>query len=35
VNDGPRAELLTEPILSELFGAEVRIGREDGWIHSW
>jgi iron complex transport system ATP-binding protein len=35
VNDGPREELLTEPILSELFGAEVRIGREDGWIHSW
>lgn len=35
VGDGPRAELLTEPRLSELFGAPVRIGRDDEWLHSW
>ncbi len=33
--DGPREELLTEPRLSELFHAPVRIGREDEWLHSW
>ncbi|HVZ85279.1 MAG TPA: ATP-binding cassette domain-containing protein [Terracidiphilus sp.] len=35
VGDGPRAELLTEPRLSELFNAPVRIGRDDEWLHSW
>ncbi len=35
VGDGPRAELLTEPRLSELFDAPVRIGRDDEWLHSW
>jgi iron complex transport system ATP-binding protein len=35
VGDGPREELLTEPRLSELFGAPVRIGRDDEWLHSW
>lgn len=35
VGDGPRAELLTEPCLSELFGASVRIGRDEEWLHSW
>ena len=35
VNDGPRAELLTAPILSGLLGTEVRIGQQDGWLHSW
>ncbi len=35
VGDGPRAELLTEPRLSELFHAPVRIGRDDEWLHSW
>jgi iron complex transport system ATP-binding protein len=35
VNDGPRAQLLTEPVLSNLFGTEVRIGQDDGWLHSW
>jgi iron complex transport system ATP-binding protein len=35
VNDGPRAELLTAPVLSELLGTEVRIGQDDGWLHSW
>lgn len=33
--DGPRAELLTEPRLSELFKAPVRIGRDQEWLHSW
>jgi iron complex transport system ATP-binding protein len=35
VGDGPREELLTEPRLSELFGAPVRIGRDEQWLHSW
>lgn len=35
VADGPRAELLTEPRLSELFRAQVRIGRDEEWLHSW
>lgn len=35
VGDGPREELLTEPRLSELFAAPVRIGREGEWLHSW
>ncbi|HWA93267.1 MAG TPA: ATP-binding cassette domain-containing protein [Terracidiphilus sp.] len=33
--DGPRGELLTEPRLSELFHAPVRIGRDEEWLHSW
>lgn len=33
--DGPREELLTESKLSELFGAPVRIGRDEEWLHSW
>jgi iron complex transport system ATP-binding protein len=33
--DGPRTELLTEPILSNLFGTEVRLGHHQGWLHSW
>ena len=35
VGDGPRAELLTEPRLSELFNTPVRIGRDEQWLHSW
>ena len=35
VGDGPRAELLTEARLSELFNAPVRIGRDEEWLHSW
>ncbi|HWG19927.1 MAG TPA: ABC transporter ATP-binding protein [Terracidiphilus sp.] len=35
VADGPRSELLTEPRLSELFNAPVRIGRDEEWLHSW
>jgi iron complex transport system ATP-binding protein len=33
--DGPRQELLTEARLSELFGAPVRIGCDEQWLHSW
>ena len=35
VGDGPREALLTETRLSELFGAHVRIGRDEEWLHSW
>lgn len=35
VGDGPRAELLTEDRLSELFHTPVRIGRDEEWLHSW
>ncbi|MGD0938372.1 MAG: ATP-binding cassette domain-containing protein [Terracidiphilus sp.] len=35
VGDGPREEILTEARLSELFGAPVRIGRDEEWLHSW
>ena len=35
VGDGPRAELLTESRLSELFSAPVRIGHDEEWLHSW
>jgi iron complex transport system ATP-binding protein len=35
VADGAREELLTEPRLSDLFQAPVRIGRDDRWLHSW
>jgi iron complex transport system ATP-binding protein len=35
VADGRREHLLTEPQLSELFGAPVRIGRDRHWLHSW
>lgn len=35
VADGPREELLTEPRLSDLFGAPVHIGRDEEWLHSW
>ena len=35
VGDGPREQLLTEPRLSELFQAPIRIGRDAQWLHSW
>jgi iron complex transport system ATP-binding protein len=35
VADGPRHELLTEPRLSALFNAPIRIGRDEEWLHSW
>jgi iron complex transport system ATP-binding protein len=33
--DGPRAELLTAPRLSDLFNTPVRIGHDEEWLHSW
>jgi iron complex transport system ATP-binding protein len=33
--DGPREQLLTAARLSELFNAPIRLGRDDGWLHSW
>ncbi|MFP5206063.1 MAG: ABC transporter ATP-binding protein [Acidobacteriota bacterium] len=35
VGDGPREELLTEERLSRLFHTNVRIGRDEEWMHSW
>ncbi|MGC9158991.1 MAG: ABC transporter ATP-binding protein [Terracidiphilus sp.] len=35
VADGPRAELLTEERLSDLFRVPVRIGCDEQWLHSW
>jgi len=35
IADAPRAELLTEPRLTELFNAPIRIGRDEQWLHSW
>jgi iron complex transport system ATP-binding protein len=35
VGDGPRAEMLTAPKLSELFNTPVRIGHDEEWLHSW
>jgi len=35
VVDGPREQLLTAGRLSELFNTNVRIGRDDEWLHSW
>ena len=34
-SDGPRAELLTAPVLSSLFGVEVNIGHHGDWLHTW
>jgi iron complex transport system ATP-binding protein len=35
IGDGPRAEMLTESKLSDLFNTTVRIGRDEEWLHSW
>jgi iron complex transport system ATP-binding protein len=35
VADGPKAELLTAPALSELFGARVEVTERDGYYHAW
>lgn len=35
VGDGPRAEFLTAPRLSDLFNTPVRIGHDEEWLHSW
>ena len=35
VADGPKEELLTAPVLSDLFGAEVHVMQRDGFYHAW
>jgi iron complex transport system ATP-binding protein len=33
--DGPKAEVLTEACLSEVFGTPVRVVAQDGYFHMW
>ena len=35
VGDGPKETLLTAPVLSNLFGAEVQVIEHDGFFHAW
>ena len=35
VADGPREELLTAPVLSDLFETEVHLAEHDGFYHAW
>jgi iron complex transport system ATP-binding protein len=35
ISDGPKAELLTAPKLSELFRTEVQLTEKDGFHHAW
>ena len=35
VADGARRDLLTAPVLSELFGATVHVMERDGFLHAW
>ena len=35
VADGTKQELLTAPVLSELFGTEVRVTERDGFFYAW
>jgi iron complex transport system ATP-binding protein len=35
VADGAKEKLLTESVLSELFGVEVRVMERDGFYHAW
>lgn len=35
VADGHRRDLLTGPVLSELFGVQVKLNERDGWVHAW
>jgi iron complex transport system ATP-binding protein len=35
VADGTKERLLTAPVLSELFGAEVRVTERDGFFYAW
>jgi iron complex transport system ATP-binding protein len=35
VADGKKEKMLTEPVLSELFGVEVRVMERDGFYHAW
>ena len=33
--DGPKQEMLTEPLLTELFRTPVEVLRRDGYYHAW
>jgi len=35
VADASKEKLLTSAVLSELFGAEVRVAAQDGFFHAW
>ena len=35
VADGPREQLLTAPVLSGLFGADVQLSEHNGFYHAW
>jgi iron complex transport system ATP-binding protein len=35
VADGAKEKLLTAPVLSELFGVEVRVMERDGFYQAW
>jgi iron complex transport system ATP-binding protein len=35
IGDGPKDELLTAPILSNLFQTEVQLTERDGFHHAW
>ena len=35
VADGVRRDLLTGPVLEQLFGVELTLGERDGWVHAW
>jgi iron complex transport system ATP-binding protein len=35
VADGPKAKLLTAPVLSELFGARLEVTERDGFFYAW
>ncbi len=35
VADRGRCDLLTGPVLSQLFGVEVSLQERDGWVHAW
>ncbi len=35
VADGPRRDLLTAPVLSDLFGTPIELTERDGYLHAW
>jgi iron complex transport system ATP-binding protein len=35
VADGPKADLLTAPHLSQLFGGEIHVSHHAGWYNAW
>ncbi len=35
IADGPKSELLSAPVLSELFGTRIQVTERDGFYHAW